>query len=108
MEDRDALQASEWAKNQREKFKEFSRAEPEITLFKVSDFPADAKAPKILQLMRLTLNDKSQVEAARDAWKECATAAGQEYWGGESVGDGETILLGVAGWNSLEVCILCP
>ena len=41
----------------------------------------------------------------RAAWTELTTALGQETWGGQSVGDGPLVGLGLLEWDSLEVCI---
>lgn len=72
--------------------------------FQTGPFPANISPKKLTQFSWTTI-EESKREELTSAWKELIAALGQESWGGQSVGDGPLVGVGMLGWDSLQVRI---
>ncbi|KAF8859709.1 hypothetical protein BDZ45DRAFT_349512 [Acephala macrosclerotiorum] len=101
-EDEQAFVNSEWAQGHRKALEAKGVAPPRHGVFRCAEFPDDKTPKAFTQFSRIALENESQIEAAKEAWKELMGVLGKETWGARSVEGDEVVGLGLCGWDSLE------
>lgn len=86
--------------------KPFMAGPPTIQLFETDASPASSATAPVTAILRTSIKDSSNKEAAERVWNELVKDIGSEAKGvthGASVNLEEKLYLGVLGWESMEV-----
>lgn len=86
---------------------------PDLQLYNTNTSPKEASSAPVVEIFRVNVSGPEKIQAAQDAWKELSQVRATESQNavpvtyGESTNLGESVVVGILGWQSTEVRETC-